>query len=92
LAPFGQGNPLPTFLSRKVKVADSRVMGNNDEHLRLKLRQDGTTWDAVAFGLGNYLTEMHSTIDIVYNLELDKWCGDERLRLNILDLAPTKLA
>ena len=92
LAPFGQGNPLPTFLSRKVKVADCRVMGNNNEHLRLKLRQDGTTWDAVAFGLGNYLTEMHSTIDIVYNLELDKWCGDERLRLNILDLAPTKLA
>ncbi len=88
LAPFGQGNPLPTFLSRQIKVADCRLMGNNGAHLRLKLEQDHTTWDAVAFGLGNRLSEMHSAIDIVYNLELDQWHGQERLRLNILDLAP----
>ncbi len=88
LAPFGQGNPLPTFLSRQVRVADCRLMGNNGAHLRLKLEQDTTTWDAVAFGLGNRLSEMHSAIDIVYNLELDQWRGQERLRLNILDLAP----
>ena len=89
LAPFGQGNPLPTFLSRQVKVADCRLMGNNGAHLRLKLEQDNTTWDAVAFGLGNRLSETHSAIDMVYNLELDQWRGQERLRLNILDIAPT---
>jgi single-stranded-DNA-specific exonuclease len=63
-------------------------MGNNGAHLRLKLEQDTTTWDAVAFGLGNRLSEMHSAMDIVYNLELDQWRGQERLRLNILDLVP----
>ena len=89
LAPFGQGNPLPTFLSRQVKVADCRLMGNNGAHLRLKLEQDTTTWDAVAFGLGNRLSEMHSAIDIVYNLELDQWRGQERRMLNILDFAPS---
>ncbi len=87
LAPFGKGNPLPTFLSRQVKVADCRLMGNNGAHLRLKLEQDNIGWDAVAFGLGNRLSEVHSAIDIVYNLELDQWRGQERLRLNILDLA-----
>ena len=89
LAPFGQGNPLPTFLSRQVKVADCRLMGNNGAHLRLKLEQDNMVWDAVAFGLGNRLSETHSAIDMVYNLELDQWRGQERLRLNILDIAPT---
>jgi len=89
LAPFGQGNPLPTFLSRNVKVAECLVMGNNGEHLRLKLKQNGITWDAVAFGLGGYLSKAHSAIDVVYNLKLEHWCGEERLRLNILDLAPT---
>jgi single-stranded-DNA-specific exonuclease len=88
LAPFGQGNPLPVFLSRGVEVADCQTMGNNGEHLRLKLRQNGVTWDAVAFRLGDYITEVHSVIDIVYNLKLEQWCGQDRLRLNILDFAP----
>ncbi len=88
LAPFGQGNPLPTFLSHSVEVADCRTMGNGGEHLRLKLRQGGTVWDGVGFGLGNYLAELSSPLDIVYNLEIDRWGGEETLRLNILDFAP----
>jgi single-stranded-DNA-specific exonuclease len=87
MAPFGKGNPIPTFLSRCVNVADCCTMGNNGDHLRLKLRQCNTTWDAVAFGLGCRMPEIKSSIDIVYNLELNKWRGDEKLRLNILDLA-----
>jgi len=88
LAPFGQGNPPPIFLSRGVEVVDCQTMGNNGEHLRLKLKQNGVIWDAVAFRLGGYPAEVHSTIDIVYNLKLEQWCGQETLRLNILDLAP----
>ncbi|MFC1987864.1 single-stranded-DNA-specific exonuclease RecJ [Chloroflexota bacterium] len=87
LAPFGHGNPPPAFLSRKVEVVECRTLGNGGEHLKLKLRQDGTVWDAVGFRLGNYLTEASSPIDIVYNLEIDRWGGAERLRLNILDFA-----
>lgn len=87
MAPFGQGNPLPTFISRCVKVADCCIMGNNGNHLRLKLKHRDTTLDAVAFGLGNRMPNIQSSIDIVYNLELNKWGGKEKLRLNILDLA-----
>ncbi|MFC1963799.1 single-stranded-DNA-specific exonuclease RecJ [Chloroflexota bacterium] len=89
LAPFGQGNPLPTFLSRGVEVLDCRTMGNGSDHLRLKLKQDGVTWDAVAFNLGSYFSEIASPLDIVYNLEMDNWGGRERLRLCILDFAAT---
>jgi single-stranded-DNA-specific exonuclease len=63
-------------------------MGSIGEHLRLKLRQEGAVWDGVAFRLGNYLAEVSSPLDIVYNLEIDRWGGEERLRLNILDFAP----
>ena len=89
LAPFGCGNPVPTFLSRRLEIAEYRTMGSNREHLRLKLRQNGTVWDAVGFGLGNYLAEASSPIDVVYNLEVDQWNGNDRLRLNILDFTPT---
>jgi single-stranded-DNA-specific exonuclease len=90
LAPFGLGNPVPTFLSRCVEVVDCQTMGNNGGHLRLKLRQNNITWEAVAFGMGECLKEMHSHIDIVYNLKLERWRGEERLRLNIQDLAPSR--
>jgi single-stranded-DNA-specific exonuclease len=88
LAPFGYGNPMPTFLSRKVEVINCRPMGSNSEHLRLKLRQEGTIWDGVAFRAGDFLAEVVSPLDIVYNLEVAHWGGEERLRLGILDFAP----
>jgi hypothetical protein len=60
------------------------------EHLKLKLKQGGTVWDGVGFGLGCYLAETKAAIDIVYNLEVDNWNGGERLRLNILDFEASK--
>ncbi len=89
LAPFGCGNPAPTFLSRQVEIVNCHAMGNNGEHLRLKLQQGGTLWDGVGFGLGKRLAEVSSPVDIVYNLQIDRWGGEEKLRLNILDFAPT---
>ena len=89
LAPFGQGNPAPTFLSRGVEVTDCGTIGSNGGHLKLKLKQGGTIWDGIAFRFGSYLAEVASPLDIVYNLEIDRWGGEERLRLNILDFAPT---
>jgi single-stranded-DNA-specific exonuclease len=88
LAPFGRGNPLPTYLSRRVEVTDCRTMGNGGEHLRFKLTQGDSRWDGVAFRMGNYLTDVAPVLDIVYNLEVDRWRGKETLRLNIMDFAP----
>jgi len=90
LAPFGCGNPVPTFFSHQVEVVDCRTMGSNGGHLRMELRQGGTVWGGVGFGSGSYLAEVSSPLDIVYNLEIDRWGGGERLRLNILDFAPSR--
>jgi len=90
LAPFGYGNPNPAFLSRRVEVSDCRTMGSSGAHLRLKLRQDGVVWDGVAFQAGDYRKEVVSPLDIVYNLEVDHWRGESRLRLNLLDFAPSE--
>jgi single-stranded-DNA-specific exonuclease len=90
LSPFGRGNPAPTFLSRRTEIIDCRTMGNSAQHLRLKVKQGGTVWDGVGFGLGCYLAEISPRLDIVYNLEIDRWQGRENLRLNILDFAPVK--
>jgi hypothetical protein len=70
-------------------VLGCQTMGNSGAHLRLRLRQDGVIWDAVAFSASSYVKEITPSLDIVYNLELDQWRGEERLRLNLLDFAPS---
>ncbi|MCL2140293.1 MAG: single-stranded-DNA-specific exonuclease RecJ [Dehalococcoidia bacterium] len=90
LSPFGAGNTAPVFLSRGVQVTDFRTMGANESHLRLKLKQGDNFWNAVAFGLGERCDEVQVLLDIVYNLELDDWNGETKLRLNIIDFAQTE--
>jgi len=89
LAPFGKGNPVPTFVSRGVRVIGCRTMGNEGQHLRLKLKQEGTPFEAVAFRLGDQAKNMSESLDIVYNLELDRWNGVQNLRLNVQSFSPS---
>jgi single-stranded-DNA-specific exonuclease len=85
LVPFGNGNPEPVFMSRGVELVDKRTMGVTGDHLRMKLRQNGAMFDAVAFRFGNHVSEFAPRIDVVFNLEIDTWMGRNNLRLNILD-------
>jgi single-stranded-DNA-specific exonuclease len=90
LAPFGSGNPLPSFISRHVEVVEQRPIGSQGEHLGLKLKQEGIVWDAIGFRFGNRVHEITSYLDIAYNLDIDRWNGGERLRLKLLDFDPTR--
>jgi single-stranded-DNA-specific exonuclease len=89
LSPFGQGNHKPTFLTRHVAVAECRNFGNQGKYLELKLKHGDATWRAIDFDSQKAKEEIPSHIDIVYNLEKDWWNGEEVLRLNLLDFAPS---
>jgi single-stranded-DNA-specific exonuclease len=89
LAPFGAGNPLPAFVSRHVEVVDLRHIGSHNEHLSLKLKQEGLVWDAIGFRFGSRVQETTAFLDIAYNLTIDRWNGAEKLRLKLLDFAPS---
>ncbi len=92
LSPFGKGNPMPTFISRGVQVMDLKTMGADQQHLRLILRQKDSTFDAVAFKVGEARAEISPALDIVYNLEIDRWTGSDNLRLNVLSFNSTPSA
>ena len=85
LQPFGQGNAAPTFLSRSVRVIDSRKVGSDGDHVKFKLGDRGTSWDAIGFGLNHLNGDNPPLIDIVYNLKLNTWGGRDSLELEILD-------
>ena len=88
LAPFGAGNPVPSFISRHVEIVDQRSIGGRGEHLGFKIKQGGTIWNAIGFRFGNRAQEITACLDIAYNLDVDRWNGEERLRLKLLDFDP----
>jgi single-stranded-DNA-specific exonuclease len=87
LAPFGRDNPYPTFLVKNVAVSERRTVGRGGDHLKLKLQDNGITWNGICFKMGSSIGEVTPRLDIVFNLEVDKWSGG-MLQLNILDFAP----
>jgi single-stranded-DNA-specific exonuclease len=61
-APFGPGNHRPIFLARGLGVQGKpRIVGKN--HLKLRVRQGGMTFDAIGFGLGEWLFELQRNPD-----------------------------
>jgi single-stranded-DNA-specific exonuclease len=90
LAPFGSGNPMPLFVSRHVEVIGRWPFGNQGDHLKLKLRQGDAVWDAICFGMGECNGEITKFIDMAYTVELNRWNGEESLRLNLSDFEPVK--
>jgi single-stranded-DNA-specific exonuclease len=87
LAPFGKGNPQPTFLSRQVTVGECRNFGSKGEYLKLRLKQDDVVWQAVDFNSQKSAEKIPASMDIVYQLEKCHWGGEEVLRLKLLDFA-----
>jgi single-stranded-DNA-specific exonuclease len=73
--PFGPGNLRPTFLAKGLEVSGSpRVVGKN--HLRFKVRQNGTIFDAIGFGLGGQLSKLQNgrrDIAAVFTVEENDW-------------------
>ncbi|MHB9029208.1 MAG: single-stranded-DNA-specific exonuclease RecJ [Candidatus Latescibacterota bacterium] len=85
LAPFGENNPIPLFLTRGVRpVYDSRIVGKN--HLKFKLTDGMYTFDAIAFNMGEMKGRVRadsSPLDILYNVEENEWMGKKNIQLVI---------
>jgi len=74
-APFGPNNSRPTFLTRQLEVAGTpRIVGRN--HLRFRVRQNGTSFDAIGFGLGELLPRVSQgrrDLECVYTVEENEY-------------------
>ena len=80
LAPFGEGNPAPTFLSTDVGVRQAKTIGADGAHLKLDL--DG--WSSIGWRLGSAAAEVGTQVDIVWRLRRGL---RGRPELEIIDLA-----
>ena len=90
LAPFGEGNPAPVFVTKGASVLDASRIGSSGQHLRLRLSHEGAVWSAIAFGMGGAWEEGTELLDVVYSLGLNRWNGRETMRLVIHDFRPAQ--
>ena len=89
-APFGEGNPEPTFALHDVRIEDIRFVGNGEKHVKLRVSTDASSkiFDVIAFSLGEACREMQpgDRADIVFQISENKWNGSTSLQLKALDI------
>jgi single-stranded-DNA-specific exonuclease len=89
LAPFGEDNPQPQLICRKLPLSSVRLTGNG-RHLKLQLATPDrlNPLDAIAFGLGEAddLFTPGDAVDILFALELNEWMGRTTVQLTVRDI------
>lgn len=85
--PTGVGNPEPVFISKNVEILDSRLVGKDGKHIKLKLKQDEHIFDSIYFGGGEIYSKFTfgKKIDLAFSLEENIWNGYKNLQLRIKD-------
>ncbi len=100
LAPFGIGNPTPTFYSQG-EIVDAKLFGKTNNHLKIFIKDNNSLpLELIAFFIHRSLGEggnqaekfkelsRGQKIKVVYSLEVDRWNGRERLRGKIIQSLP----
>jgi single-stranded-DNA-specific exonuclease len=90
LQPTGYGNPDPIFITRNLRVANSKQVGRDRSHLRLSLDDGSKTLNAIAFRQGYWQETIPPRIDVAYQFEANEYNGMISLQLNVRDIKPSK--
>jgi single-stranded-DNA-specific exonuclease len=87
-APYGPQNMRPIFVSRNLEIiGDTAIVGNN--HLKLKVKENGIVIDAIAYNFGKVKSEIRSAaqkIDVAYVIEENTWNGQTTVQMRIKDI------
>ncbi|MDD4428343.1 MAG: single-stranded-DNA-specific exonuclease RecJ [Paludibacter sp.] len=89
--PFGPGNMKPVFATKKVMdYGSSRLVGKEQEHLRLELVDPSSenVMNGIAFGMYEFNDHLKSMkpLDICYTLEENAFNGNTTIQLMIKDI------
>lgn len=87
LEPFGEGNKVPLFVYKNVKINSIRAL-TEGKHLKLTLKDDNVIVDAIGFNMGYLVDEYRigDKIDVVGVLEINSFNGIEQVQINLRDI------
>ncbi len=87
LEPFGEGNKMPLFVYRNLKIDSIRAL-TEGKHLKLTLKDTNYVINAIGFNMG-YLADEYligDKIDVVGVLEINSYNGNEFIQINLKDI------
>lgn len=87
LEPFGEGNRMPVFAFKNLKIDSIRALSEG-KHLKLTLKDNNTIINAIGFNIGHLAEEYRigDKIDVVGVLEINSFNGVDSLQINIKDV------
>lgn len=88
LEPFGVGNEKPVFSLMDAAVVYAGAVGNEKQHMRLKISRDGMEVNCIGFSMGKYLEfiKSGSRVDLAFTLEINSYMGNESAQLVLKDI------
>jgi len=90
LRPFGMSNEEPVFVCRELEVEDFRIIGKDQTHLKLRLRDPKMfkSFSCIGFRQGGQAANLKvgGKIDVAFKLDSNEWNGNKELQLKIEDL------
>ncbi|MDR4507276.1 MAG: single-stranded-DNA-specific exonuclease RecJ [Candidatus Brocadiaceae bacterium] len=90
LSPHGEGNPVPLFASKNLKVVGQpRRVGTKGQHLSFYVRQGNTSIKAVAFGMGDHIDKLQQNgrmCSAAYAVKVNTWMNNNNLELEVKDI------
>lgn len=94
MRPFGEGNPEPLFILKNMRVAEIKKVGSNGKHCKMFLKpgdQAPKIFEAIWFNRGeNFSLAENLLVDVLAKIELDRWNGNEKIVLNVVDIREIK--
>jgi len=90
LSPFGVGAQRPSFLVRDVQVDEIRCVGADQQHLRLRVQQNGQRGTMIGFRLAEKQSLVPSSrrIDVAVEPTWNEWNGRKEIQWRFVDLRP----
>jgi single-stranded-DNA-specific exonuclease len=92
LAPFGNGNPMPQFLSRQLTVQNDRRLGAEGAHRKLTVASADGARQSVIWFHGGDVELPAGPIDLVYTLGINDYRGERTLQLAFVAVRAAEVA
>lgn len=87
LEPFGSGNPQPILKTANARVMNRRIMGQDGQHVKLTLDQDGKAINMLAFNAPeHFFQEPGALVTVWYQLDINEWNGRRSVEGRLLHL------
>lgn len=84
LAPFGNGNPMPQFVSTDLSIADDRRLGRDGAHRRLVVQSPSGAQVPVLWFNSADSTLPEPPLDLLYTIGINNYAGTQSLQLGFI--------